>query len=65
MNIMSIWPQIAWIMLVFLSLGVSLGKHGQPYDRPLSFWWALGNSAVWSFIAWAGGFFEPLINGVR
>lgn len=52
------WPQLMYLALCFMSLGVAAAKHGQPRE-PWSFWGALVNLAIVLPLLWAGGFFSP------
>ncbi|MBB5985984.1 hypothetical protein [Sphingobium lignivorans] len=49
------WPQITAIVLIALSLGIQLAKHGQPRE-PYSFPAATGAAVIWIVLLGAGGF---------
>lgn len=52
------WPQIIYIVLLSMSLGMSAAKHGE--RRPdYSFWNAVISAAVTLHLLWWGGFFGP------
>lgn len=51
------WPQITWIVLVSLVLGMTLMLHGQPRTDRHNFWWKLFDALVTAGVLWAGGFF--------
>ena len=52
------WPQIAYLMLACLGLGVELSRHGKPKEGKYNFGLPL---FVWGFILlpllYCGGFF--------
>lgn len=52
------WPQITWIVLVSLGLGMTLMKHGEPRTDKHSFWWALFGALATAWLLWSGGFFS-------
>ncbi|MBH2976839.1 transglycosylase SLT domain-containing protein [Serratia marcescens] len=52
------WPQITWVVLVVLSLGVTLAKHGEPRTGKHSFWWQIFGIAATGWLLWCGGFFS-------
>ena len=50
-------PQIIYIVLQVLGLGLSMAKHGQP-QKPYDFWISLTASVIMlSLLIW-GGFFN-------
>lgn len=51
------WPQIVWLVLAALGLGMYAAKHGQPRTDSYSFWAALFATAINAYILYAGGFF--------
>ena len=52
------WPQITWIALVSLGLGMTLVKHGEPRTGTRSFWWELFGTLATAWLLWSGGFFS-------
>ncbi|ARA75100.1 lytic murein transglycosylase [Pectobacterium brasiliense] len=52
------WPQITWIALVSLGLGMTLMKHGEPRTDKHSVWWALFGALATAWLLWCGGFFS-------
>lgn len=52
-------PQLIVLGLYVLSLGLTLGLHGQPRP-PYSFWTALLSVALMLPLLWWGGFFAPM-----
>ena len=50
------WPQVIYIALTFMGLGVSIIKHGQP-RLPHSMWTHLLAIAIAYPLLWWGGFF--------
>lgn len=53
---MGIW-QIIWIVLMVLSLGIIITKHGEERSGKWNFWTALGSVAIETTILFFGGFF--------
>lgn len=51
-------PQIIWIVLVTLSVGLHLSKHGEPRTERYSFWGMLLNAAITAGLLYWGGFFN-------
>lgn len=51
------WPQITWFVLVLISLGVSVGKHGEPKEGNHNFWYSLIGTVIAFWIFYSGGFF--------
>ncbi|WP_225087451.1 transglycosylase SLT domain-containing protein [Pectobacterium colocasium] len=54
------WPQITWIALVSLGLGMTLMKHGEPRTDKHSVWWALFGALATAWLLWCGGFFSQV-----
>ena len=50
------WPQIVYLLLTILGLGIAIGKHGQPRE-PWSFPQTLVSTVVCLGLLYAGGFF--------
>ena len=50
------WPQLVYLGLIFLSLGLTLGKHGEPQPK-YNFFSTLIGSILQLLILQAGGFF--------
>lgn len=53
-------PQLTWIALMMLGLGISLANHGKP-GKPTNFFIVLLAVSINASILYWGGFFEPLI----
>lgn len=51
------WPQITYIVLTALGLGLVLAKHGQP-RKPFDFWDTAISSGLVLGLLYAGGFFS-------
>lgn len=49
-------PQIIVIAFVFISLGITLAKHGQEQGKH-NFFISLVGAAIWLSLLWWGGFF--------
>ncbi|EMM8869777.1 transglycosylase SLT domain-containing protein [Klebsiella oxytoca] len=52
------WPQITWIILSALALGIELSKHGEPRTGERNFWLQLFGTLVVAGVLWSGGFFS-------
>lgn len=52
------WPQILYLALTMIGLGITLAKHGEE-RQPYSIWDALLAVATSYPLLWAGGFFAP------
>ncbi|ENO0459398.1 transglycosylase SLT domain-containing protein [Salmonella enterica] len=52
------WPQIIWIVLAALGLGITMTKHGEPRTDHHSFWWQLAGVLICAGLLWCGGFFS-------
>ncbi|CAI2420059.1 transglycosylase SLT domain-containing protein [Serratia liquefaciens] len=51
------WPQITWIVLTCITLGVGIAAHGIPRTGKHSFWWQLLSAVFLCWLLWCGGFF--------
>lgn len=51
------WPQVAYLLLISLSLGSNLAKHGDPAQN-VSIWRALLAASIMLPILAFGGFFS-------
>lgn len=51
------WPQLLYLGLIFLSLGLALGKHGEPQTGKHNFWAMSIGAIIQILILKAGGFF--------
>lgn len=51
------WPQITWIALSCIGLGVTLQQHNQPKTGDNNFFHSLIASLIVAGLLWAGGFF--------
>ena len=49
-------PQIVWLALAFLSIGISIAKHGEPQEN-YSFPLKMIGIALGAWILYWGGFF--------
>lgn len=55
-------PQIIFIIIQFLSLGISMEKHGKPKKAGVNnFWIDLIATVILTGILWWGGFFSGLL----
>ena len=52
------WPQFTYLVLVLLSLGIELERHGKPKTGRHSFPTHLVGVAIGITLLWFGGFFE-------
>lgn len=50
-------PEIVWIVLCAMNLGIALVKDGEPKGN-YSFWLTLLALGIEFWIVWAGGFFQ-------
>ncbi len=50
-------PQITFIVLLAIDLGIAMAKHGQPRKGQHNFIASLVASAILLFLVWRGGFF--------
>lgn len=57
MNITLGIPQIIWIVLVIMGLGVEMAQHGKPRTGKHNFWTMLISFGLSIWILYAGGFF--------
>lgn len=55
-------PQLIWIAIAVLGLGVHAALHGQPKEGKVNFLIALLRFAVAAVLLYYGGFFNPLLN---
>lgn len=51
------WPQVAYIVLLAMGVGIHLANHGQPRNDNYSVFVALISSSISLGIVYAGGFF--------
>lgn len=51
------WPQLVYLALMFLTLGIELSKHGETYTLKHNFWIYLIEIVLQIFILKIGGFF--------
>lgn len=51
-------PQIIWLALIFMSMGLSWEKHGKVSNKPENAWAALISLCLQILILWWGGFFD-------
>lgn len=52
------WPQITWIVLAGVSLGIGLVQHGKPRTGTHSIWITLISLGLGFWLLSAGGFFS-------
>lgn len=52
------WPQVVWIVLAAISVGIHMAKHGERRTDKYSFWWDLVGTLFLSWLLWCGGFFD-------
>ena len=52
------WPQITFVTLMVLSLGMALESHGKPKTGNESFWISLMSAVVTLWLLMKGGFFN-------
>ena len=51
------WPQIVWIVISGIGLGIALVKHGEPRQSNYNFWVTLMSLGIEVLILYKGGFF--------
>lgn len=51
------WPQLVYLGMVFLSMGMALGKHGEPMTGKYNFFTTVISGILQILILKAGGFF--------
>lgn len=51
------WPQLVWLALVMIGLGVDVARHGQPKTGKYNFWSSLAAIPIAIAILYFGGFF--------
>lgn len=51
------WPQVAYIILAAMSVGVVISKHGKPDDGKFNAIFPLIRTTVVASLLYAGGFF--------
>jgi len=54
------WPQLIWIVLALLGLGIHIAKSGQPLRGRYSAWVQFFSISITAIILWCGGFFHPV-----
>jgi hypothetical protein len=52
------WPEITWITLTCIGLGMTFSQHGQPKEGKENGWVSLFATALVTCLLWAGGFFS-------
>ena len=52
------WPQITWLLLTAIGLGVALEQQGKPKTGNHSLFGSLVATAIAGWLLWAGGFFS-------
>lgn len=58
---MAALPQLIYIVLMALSLGLNFASHGKPRE-PGNAWYAVAALAIVLPLLWWGGFFDPLLS---
>lgn len=53
-------PQLLYIALAFLSLGISLSEHGKPKTGKNNAWITVISVLLGAVLVYCGGFFDPL-----
>lgn len=51
------WPQLLYLGLTFVSMGIALGKHGEPHQGKHNFFATVIAGIIQILILKAGGFF--------
>lgn len=52
------FPQLIWLILLALGLGINLAKHGEKRTDKYNFWSSLIGAIISFWIVYAGGFFN-------
>lgn len=55
------WPQIVYVVLTLIGIGVAMEQHGKPRKGNYNFFITLAAAALAWFLLWKGGFFAPLL----
>lgn len=50
------WPQLVYLALLLIGVGVAAAKDGQPREA-WSFWWTLVGAGLAIWLLYMGGFF--------
>ena len=53
------WPQLVWIILTCISLGMAMMQHGKPKEGRYNAWEAVLCLAIAVPLLYWGGFFSP------
>lgn len=53
-----IFCKVTFIVLLTMSVGIHLAKHGERRDDKYNFWSALFGAAINLLLLWGGGFFS-------
>lgn len=59
------WPQVIWIALVLLGLGIHIAKNGEINPTTYSAWRQLFHIVLTAALLSWGGFFSPAMPGAR
>lgn len=51
------WPQLTYLALLFIGIGVDSAKHGQPRSTKHNVWVSLAATAIVLPLLYYGGFF--------
>lgn len=51
------WPQLVWLALVMIGLGVDVARHGRPKTGKYNLWASLAALLIAVAILYFGGFF--------
>ena len=52
------WPQLTYMALILISLGVTLAQHGKPKTGNESFWLSLFSTTLTLWLLYMGEFFK-------
>ena len=52
------WPQIIYLSLILLGLGLQIDRHGKPKDGTHNIWVDLFSTGLIMLILYWGGFFD-------
>lgn len=54
------WPQITYLILIILGVGIHLGKHGEKQDIKYNFFKRVLTASITLYLLHCGGFFSNI-----
>lgn len=52
------WPQVTIIVMLAISVGISLAKHGETEMKTQNAWVSIGAISIWIFLLYSGNFWS-------